>query len=245
MTQSSTLIGESVTRTGLEAKVRGAAEYTADLKRPGMLYGRILRSPHPHARIRSIDVSKAAGAAAASTPSSRYKDVPHVRIDADLVPLDRRSCASSATRSRSSRLRANHSRRTPWRLSRSSTKCCLPFSMRTMRCNPARLSCIQHAEGNLVGGAALDVRARRRRSGPCERGTAVRAAISTRRCTALRAWRRAPPWRSGTATMLTVWKTSRAVHAVDRRTLARVLEHSRGERPRGLHHHGRRLRQQG
>ncbi|MBM4299511.1 MAG: 2Fe-2S iron-sulfur cluster binding domain-containing protein, partial [Deltaproteobacteria bacterium] len=32
-------------------KVRGAPIYTADLERPGMLYGKILRSPMPHARI--------------------------------------------------------------------------------------------------------------------------------------------------------------------------------------------------
>ena len=41
-------------------KVTGRALYGADLAMPGMLAGRILRSPHAHARIRSIDVSKAA-----------------------------------------------------------------------------------------------------------------------------------------------------------------------------------------
>ena len=41
-------------------KVTGRAQYGADLAMPGMLVGRILRSPHAHARIRSIDVSKAA-----------------------------------------------------------------------------------------------------------------------------------------------------------------------------------------
>jgi CO/xanthine dehydrogenase Mo-binding subunit len=40
-------------------KVTGRAQYGADLKMPGMLYGRILRSPHAHARILSIDTSKA------------------------------------------------------------------------------------------------------------------------------------------------------------------------------------------
>ncbi len=40
-------------------KVSGRAEYTDDIKRPGMLVGRLLRSPWPHARIRSIDVAKA------------------------------------------------------------------------------------------------------------------------------------------------------------------------------------------
>jgi len=40
-------------------KVTGRALYGADLYAPGMLIGKVLRSPHPHARIRSIDASKA------------------------------------------------------------------------------------------------------------------------------------------------------------------------------------------
>ena len=42
------------------AKVTGRAEYTFDVKLPNMLYGKILRSPYPHARILNIDTSKAA-----------------------------------------------------------------------------------------------------------------------------------------------------------------------------------------
>src|SRR5580693_10559932 len=41
-------------------KVTGRAKFGADLFLPGMLVGKILRSPHPHARIKSIDVSAAA-----------------------------------------------------------------------------------------------------------------------------------------------------------------------------------------
>ena len=40
-------------------KVTGAARFGADINLPGMLHGKILRSPHAHARIRSIDTSKA------------------------------------------------------------------------------------------------------------------------------------------------------------------------------------------
>ena len=40
-------------------KVTGRALYGADLKLPGMLYGKVLRSPHAHARIKSIDTSAA------------------------------------------------------------------------------------------------------------------------------------------------------------------------------------------
>ncbi|MEI4232244.1 xanthine dehydrogenase family protein molybdopterin-binding subunit [Roseovarius sp. D22-M7] len=42
-------------------KVTGRARFGADMVLPGMLTGRILRSPHAHARIRSIDTSKAEG----------------------------------------------------------------------------------------------------------------------------------------------------------------------------------------
>jgi len=44
-------------------KVTGRAEYGADLKLSGMLIGKVLRSPHAHARIKSIDTSKAAALA--------------------------------------------------------------------------------------------------------------------------------------------------------------------------------------
>ena len=41
------------------AKVRGAPVYTADLTRPDMLHGRVLRSPHAHARVLGIDTAAA------------------------------------------------------------------------------------------------------------------------------------------------------------------------------------------
>ncbi|HEX9769742.1 MAG TPA: hypothetical protein VGA50_11260, partial [Kiloniellales bacterium] len=40
-------------------KVTGRARFGADATAPGMLFGRVLRSPHAHARIRSIDASRA------------------------------------------------------------------------------------------------------------------------------------------------------------------------------------------
>src|SRR4029450_12582775 len=40
-------------------KVTGRAQFGADYALPGMLWGKVLRSPHAHARIRSIDVSDA------------------------------------------------------------------------------------------------------------------------------------------------------------------------------------------
>lgn len=53
------IVGKDIPRTDARAKATGAAIYTDDMKLPGMLYGKILRSPLPHARILHIDVSKA------------------------------------------------------------------------------------------------------------------------------------------------------------------------------------------
>src|SRR5438445_734449 len=40
-------------------KVAGRARYTYDINRPGMIYGRVVRSPYPHARVTSIDLAAA------------------------------------------------------------------------------------------------------------------------------------------------------------------------------------------
>ena len=53
-------VGRSIARVDAVDKVTGRAKFTGDLNVPGMLHGKILRSPYPHARIRGIDASKAA-----------------------------------------------------------------------------------------------------------------------------------------------------------------------------------------
>ena len=53
------VIGRRMRKTDGLAKSTGRARYTDDLAFPGMLHGKILRSPHPHARIVSIDASAA------------------------------------------------------------------------------------------------------------------------------------------------------------------------------------------
>jgi xanthine dehydrogenase D subunit len=52
-------VGENVRRVDGVPKAKGAFLYGSDLWAEGMLWGHTLRSPHPHARIRSIDISKA------------------------------------------------------------------------------------------------------------------------------------------------------------------------------------------
>jgi xanthine dehydrogenase YagR molybdenum-binding subunit len=53
------IIGTSVKRLDGPDKVAGRAKYSYDISRPGMIYGKILRSPHAHARIGAIDLSAA------------------------------------------------------------------------------------------------------------------------------------------------------------------------------------------
>jgi CO/xanthine dehydrogenase Mo-binding subunit len=53
-------IGESPPRPDGFAKVSGAARYVDDISLPGMWHGATVRSPHPHARIRSIHFDPAA-----------------------------------------------------------------------------------------------------------------------------------------------------------------------------------------
>ena len=57
--QPLTTIGHVTPRVDAMARVTGQAKYTNDIKLPGMLYARVLRSPHPHARILRIDTSEA------------------------------------------------------------------------------------------------------------------------------------------------------------------------------------------
>ena len=53
------VVGTAVPRAEGSDKVSGRTLYAADVNLPGTLWAKILRSPHSHARIRNIDVSKA------------------------------------------------------------------------------------------------------------------------------------------------------------------------------------------
>lgn len=53
------MIGKSVPVRDAAMKVTGQMRYVADMKLPGMLYAKILFSPVPHARIKSIDTTQA------------------------------------------------------------------------------------------------------------------------------------------------------------------------------------------
>lgn len=73
------IVGKSPFRVDAVEKVTGEAIYTNDIKLPRMLYAKVLRSPHPHAKIIRIDISEAE-----KLPGVRCvltgKDVPKKRI---------------------------------------------------------------------------------------------------------------------------------------------------------------------
>ena len=73
-------IGQPTPAIDAVAKVTGEAVYTDDLRFPGMLWGKVLTSPVAHARIRSIDTSRAEalpGVRAVVT----FRDSPKVRFN--------------------------------------------------------------------------------------------------------------------------------------------------------------------
>jgi len=79
MSEEFSFVGKRVLKLDAPGKVTGQTIYGHDMKLPRMLYGKILRSEHAHARIRSIDTSKAEalpGVRAVITA----QDVPDMRI---------------------------------------------------------------------------------------------------------------------------------------------------------------------
>ena len=81
------VIGQSVPRRDLIGKLTGDAKYAADVQLPGMLVGKILRSPHAHATVVAVDTSAASalpGVHAIVTPF----DVPDGNIAPDVAILD-------------------------------------------------------------------------------------------------------------------------------------------------------------
>ncbi len=88
------VVGKPLTRVDGKPKVTGQAAYSGDITLPNMLHGKILRSPHPHARIVNIDTSKAKvlpGVKAVITGSDtggiRFGFVDTPRYPADEYPL--------------------------------------------------------------------------------------------------------------------------------------------------------------
>ncbi|MBM12284.1 MAG: hypothetical protein CL759_09445 [Chloroflexi bacterium] len=86
MATTHTAIGRSIPRGEGPDKVTGKAEYAADVSLPGMLWGKVLRSSYPYAKIVSIDTSQAAalpGVHAVVTGA----DIPETRVGRRLIDM--------------------------------------------------------------------------------------------------------------------------------------------------------------
>jgi xanthine dehydrogenase molybdenum-binding subunit len=81
-------IGKRIPKLDAEEKVTGKAIYIHDLKFPGMLYGKILYSTHPHAKILKIDTSKAEKLSGVKAVLTGY-NIPSIKFGfyKDNVPL--------------------------------------------------------------------------------------------------------------------------------------------------------------
>ncbi|MEE8301925.1 MAG: xanthine dehydrogenase family protein molybdopterin-binding subunit, partial [Candidatus Tectomicrobia bacterium] len=218
MVNELSVVGSVVPRLGLAEKIVGQARYTADLKRPEMLYGRILRSPHAHARILRIDTSEAMQLPGVHGILT-HQDVPAIPIDADLLPLDPvvrfvgDEVAVVAAEHEAIAEDALGLIRVEYEV--------LPAVFDADAALAPETPHI-HAGGNLVGGERLIVQ-----RGNVSQGFAAADQVFER---TFRTHMHAPVGMETRAALaewqgerLTVWKTSRAVHANDRLTIAQVL----------------------
>ncbi|MGO9411992.1 MAG: selenium-dependent xanthine dehydrogenase [Spirochaetia bacterium] len=78
-------VGERLVRLDAAAKVRGSARYVDDLFEPGMLFGAALRSPHPRARLLSLDVSAARSLPGVAVVAT-WEDIPGARHTGHVIP---------------------------------------------------------------------------------------------------------------------------------------------------------------
>ena len=77
-------IGQRTIRPDGDSKVTGRATYGADFRLPNMLWGRVLRSPHPHAKIKSINTDKAAALAGVKAVMTAA-DIVEIPLDKPIV----------------------------------------------------------------------------------------------------------------------------------------------------------------
>lgn len=95
------VIGKPVSRMNARGKVTGATRYTVDIKLPGMLYAKILRSPQPHAEVRSVDTTAAEshpGVRAATVVAKPGSTVRYIGAPVAAVAATSMSAAEEALR---------------------------------------------------------------------------------------------------------------------------------------------------
>ncbi|MDO9536362.1 MAG: molybdopterin-dependent oxidoreductase [Bacillota bacterium] len=94
------IVGKGIPRVDGPAKSTGKAIYTVDVKLPDMLYGKILRSPYPHARILNIDTSEAKKLPGVKEiiTGQDLSDVRYAFVDTPRYPADERPLAVDKVR---------------------------------------------------------------------------------------------------------------------------------------------------
>ena len=211
------IVGSSQARVDLPEKVTGVAKYTADIRMADMLYARVLRSPHPHARVLEVDASRAAalpGVHAVLTPFN----VPPGSVASDLPILDSMvrfagdEVAAVAAESPDAAAEAVDLLDVSYEP--------LPFVLDPEEALKLGAPLV-HVTGNLVGGQPLVLERGDAAAGFAEADMVIEgtyrtpahsgAALETR--AALAAW---------DGDRLTLWKSTRGVHS-DRATIARAL----------------------
>jgi hypothetical protein len=137
-------VGQGVSRFEDPRLVCGGGRYVDDIKLPGMAHAVVARSPHAHAKIKSIDISAAKVASgvlavltAADVKAAGYGDLPVPgglkRRDGSPMYKPRYPLLSSPTPS--------HKRRTPPSLSTSNTRSCPQSLQRPRPPKPAHRAC--------------------------------------------------------------------------------------------------------
>lgn len=91
------VIGKARRRVDGRAKATGAKQYADDIVRPRMLHAKILRSPHPHARILDIDATRAKAAPGVHLVLTRT-DFPVVTFGTFPVSMDEHPLARDRVR---------------------------------------------------------------------------------------------------------------------------------------------------
>ena len=214
---TNSVIGTSVPRHDLPGKLTGEAKYASDVHLPGMLHGKVVRSPHAHARIVAIDTSAAEsldGVHAVLTPF----DTPEGRLAPDVAILD---TAVRYVGDEVAAVAADDEDLAEYAASLVKVEYdVLPFVVNAREAISESAPHI-HAGGNLVGGEPLALTRGDVDEGFAEADRIFSMSFSTPAHSPAPLEPRAAvaTWEDG---KLTVWKTTRGVHA-DRMSLASAL----------------------
>ena len=217
MAENLVSVGNSTQRRDLFDKVTGRAEYAADLDLPNTLYARILRSPHAHANIKNIDVTRTAsflGVRSVVTPFN----VPSGRISADLQILDRRvrfvgdEVAAVAAEDIFSAEDAMRLIKVDYEI--------LPFSLDTNQALAVGAEPI-HEGGNLVNGVPIVEQRGNVEEGFAHADFIVEESFTTPAHSPAPLEPRVAQ-ASWDGNQLTIWKSSRGIHA-DRKSISNAL----------------------